>query len=123
MFEPNEEPNFELIECQRWITSANQCHTILADQVAQIMITSKIKNKKKYYYLKCVLVLPEKEKIITLAKYTNKALLIKEKRRLVNWLTDITDTEFKCFPESIESIRITSKDFYDNVEGDKRWEH
>lgn len=119
MFEPNEEPNFELIECQRWITSANQFHTILADQVAQIVITSKIKNKKKYYYLKCVLVLPEKEKIITLAKYTNKALLIKEKRRLVNWLTDMSDNEFNCFPESIESMHITSKHFYDDKEGGK----
>jgi hypothetical protein len=45
--------------------------------------------------------------------------LIKEKRRLVNWLTDMTDNEFNCFPESIESIHITSKHFYDDKEGDK----
>lgn len=119
MFEPNEEPHFELIECQRWITSANQTYTILADQVSQIMITSKIKDTEKYYYLKCILMLPEKEKIITLARYTSKVLLIKEKRRLINWLTatNISDTEFRCFPESIERLHITSKDFYHYEEG------
>jgi len=113
MFEQNDEPNFELIECRRWITSDDETQTILADQVAQIVITSKIKKNKKYYYLQCVLVLSESEKVITLARYTKKHLILKEKSRLINWLNSLDKiTEFKCFPENIESMHITSKNFY-----------
>lgn len=108
-----EEFEFGVVNKERWLTNATQTHTILADQVIEILIIKKRNTKQTFYYLQCIYISPTGERRITLARYANKHLIIQEKNRLIKWLDNNKDvTEFKCFPEKITQKNITAKQFY-----------
>jgi len=109
----SDEFEFELINTPRWLTNVSQTHTILADQVTEILIEKVKKQKQIFYYLQCIYISPSGEKHITLARYIDKQLIIQEKNRLIKWLDDQKDiAEFKCFPEKVTQKNITAKQFY-----------
>lgn len=107
---------FVLTKTHRWVTSANENTSIIAEQISHIFVKTK-QNKGSIKYLLCasIVLTPSIEKTVILASYQKRRNAILEKRRLLDWIhkDDDTKNEFRCYPEypKMSKIAITSKTF------------